>query len=233
MMKKNIFFTMIFALISMALVSCEDKETEGLSRFTYYPLLEIEGDGYMVIDKGSNFQDPGFTATLNGEDVSDQVTVNSNLDTSKSGIYTIVYSIKNADGIAANAHRTVVVLDPNSAVEGFYLNSADSYRLRQGAQVAYGAPYEVLIIDRGDGSYSVDDLLGGWYCQRAGYGTNYAMAAIVTIAADGTLSAIRTSVPGWGDGADSVEGTFDVATGTLSMKVVYAGMDFVQTWVKE
>lgn len=233
MMKKNIFFTMIFALISMALVSCEDKETEGLSRFTYYPLLEIEGDGYMVIDKGSNFQDPGFTATLNGEDVSDQVTVNSNLDTSKSGIYTIVYSIKNADGIAANARRTVVVLDPNSAVEGFYLNSADSYRLRQDAQVAYGAPYEVLIIDRGDGSYSVDDLLGGWYCQRAGYGTNYAMAGVISIAGDGTLSAIRTSVPGWGDAADSVEGTFDAATGTLSMKVVYAGMDFVQTWVKE
>lgn len=233
MMKKNIFFTMIFALISMALVSCEDKETEGLSRFTYYPLLELEGESYMVVGKGTNFQDPGFSATLNGEDVSSQVTVSSNVNTNKSGVYTVVYSIKNEDGIAANAKRTVVVLDLNSAVEGFYQITPDSYRLREGAQVAYGSPFEMLIIDNGDGTYNVDDLLGGWYCQRAGYGTNYAMAGVISIAGDGTLSAIRTSVPGWGDAADSVEGTFDAATGTLSMKVVYAGMDFVQTWVKE
>ena len=85
-MKKNIFFAMMLALVSFALTSCGDKETEGLSRFTYYPLLELEGDGYMVVGKGTTFQDPGFSATLNGEDVSSQVTVSSNVNTNKSGV---------------------------------------------------------------------------------------------------------------------------------------------------
>ena len=232
-MKKNIFFAMMLALVSFALTSCGDKDSEGLSRFTYYPVLELKGDGYMVVDKGSTFQDPGFTCTLNGEDVSSQVAVNSGVNTGKSGIYTVTYSIKNSDGITANAKRTVVVLDPNDPVEGFYLNKADSYRLRQGAQVAYGNVYEILLISNGDGSYNVDDLLGGWYCQRAGYGTNYAMEATIVINADGTVDCTYNYVPGWGDGLDDFEGSYDAATSTFSFNAVYAGMNFVQTWVKE
>lgn len=225
---------MILALVSFALTSCDgDKDSEGLSRFTYYPVLELQGESYMVVDKGATFQDPGFTATLNGEDVSSQVAVNSSVNTSKSGVYTVVYSIKNSDGITANAKRTVVVLDPSNAVEGFYLNQADSYRLREGAQVAYGRQFEILIIDNGNGTYSVDDLLGGWYCQRAGYGTNYAMEALITIADDGTVDCPYNYVPGWGDGLDDFEGSFDAATSTFQIKAVYAAMDFVQTWVKE
>ena len=232
-MKKNIFFAMMLALVSFALTSCGDKETEGLSRFTYYPLLELEGESYMVVGKGTNFQDPGFSATLNGEDVSSQVTVSSNVNTNKSGVYTVVYSIKNEDGITANARRTVVVLDLNSAVEGFYQITPDSYRLRECAQVAYGSPFEMLVIDNGDGTYDVDDLLGGWYCQRAGYGTNYAMAGVIAIEDDGSVICLANGVPGWGDEADAFEGTFDAATGTFNLKVTYAAMDFVQTWVKE
>jgi hypothetical protein len=196
-------------------------------------VLELEGDGYMVVGKGTTFQDPGFSATLNGEDVSSQVTVSSNVNTNKSGVYSVVYSIKNEDGITANARRTVVVLDLNSAVEGFYQITPDSYRLREGAQVAYGSPFEMLVIDNGDGTYDVDDLLGGWYCQRAGYGTNYAMAGVIAIEDDGSVICLANGVPGWGDEADAFEGTFDAATGTFNLKVTYAAMDFVQTWVKE
>ena len=224
---------MMLALVSFALTSCGDKESEGLSRFTYYPVLELLGDDYMVIDKGSTFQDPGFTATLDGEDVAGQVTVTSDVNTAKSGVYTVIYSIVNPDGITANAKRTVVVLDPNNAVEGFYLNQADSYRLRQGAQVAYGRQFEILIIDNGDGTYFVDDLLGGWYCQRAGYGTNYAMVATISVGADGAVSCSYSFVPGWADGLDDFEGTFDAATSTFHINAVYASMNFVQTWVKE
>ena len=223
----------VLCILCALCASCGDKDSEGLSRFTYYPVLELQGDEYMVVDKGTTFQDPGFTATLNGEDVSSQVTVNSNVNMNKSGVYTVVYSIKNSDGITANARRTVVVLDPNSAVEGFYLNAADSYRLREGAQVLYGRAYEVLIIDNGNGTYAVDDLLGGWYCQRAGYGTKYAMEATIAIADDGTVTCSYSYVPGWQDGLDDFEGTYDAATKTFSLKAVYAAMDFVQTWTKE
>lgn len=233
-MKKNIFFIMALAVASFTMTSCGDDESEGKSRFTFYPTIELEGSTYMVIDKGSTYQEPGYSSTMNGEDVSAQVTVTGNVDTSKSGVYTLTYStIKNEDGFGASATRTVVVLDPNSAVEGFYLTTADSYRLRQGTQVAYGSEYEILIIDNGDGTYDIDDILGGWYCQRAGYGTNYAMEGTLAIADDGTVTCLYNYVPGWGDGLDDFEGTFDAATSTFHINAVYAEMNFVQTWVKE
>jgi hypothetical protein len=233
-MKKNIFFAMMVAMVGLVLASCSNsKDSEGLSRFTYYPVLELEGDASMVVAKGSTFQDPGFKATLNGEDVSNQVVVNSNVNTAASGVYSVVYSIKNSDGITANAKRTVIVLDLNDPIEGFYLTQADSYRVREGAQVAYGNVFEILIIGNGDGTYDVDDLLGGWYCQRAGYGTNYALGGTIAIAEDGTVTCLKNYIPGWGNGLDSFEGTYNAATSTFNVKSVYAEMDFVQTWVKE
>ena len=231
-MKKNIFFAMMLALISFAMTSCGDKESEGLSRLTYYPLLELKGESYMYVAKGTNFTDPGFEASLNGEDVSDQVNINSNLNMKKSGIYTIVYSVKNSDGFSANAKRTVVVLDPNNAVEGRYTCKATSYRQREGAQVAYGRDFEILVIDNEDGTYFVDDLLGGWYCQRAGYGSNYAMEGLLTIDEDGTVGCVYAHVAGWNDGPNDLTGSYDAATKTFNINVLYAAMNFVQTWVK-
>lgn len=234
-MKKNIYFAMMLAMVSYVLTSCGDKDSEGLSRFTYYPLLELQGDATIVVDKGTTYQDPGFTATLNGEDVSSQVSVNSNVNMNKSGVYTVVYSIKNSDGIAANAKRKVIVLDPNSAVEGLYLTQADSYRDYNEKVVAFGSEFEILIIDNENGTYTVDDLFGGWYCQRAGYGTNYAMGGVISIADDGSVSCLSSKVPGWGDSLDGFSGTYDAATKTFNVVAVYNGntMFFHQTWVKE
>ena len=76
-------------------------------------------------------------------------------------------------------------------------------------------------------------MLGGWYYYRAGYGVRYAMQAVFSVAADGTVTLLDGYVPGWDDGPDGYTGTFDAATGTFNMNTVYAGMDFVQTWVKQ
>ena len=221
----------MLALVSFALTSCGDKDSEGLSRFTYYPVLELQGETSLVVAKGSTFQDPGYTATLNGEDVSSQVTVNSNVNTAKSGVYTVVYSIKNDDGITANAKRKVIVLDLNSSIEGFYLTKADSYRSYNGNNVAYGRAFEILVIDNGDGTLDVDDLFGGWYCQRAGYGTNY--CCVGTIALNGSdVSLVSSNVPGWGDELVDLTGTY--ADGIFQIEAEYvSGMKFFQTWVKE
>ena len=229
-MKKNILFTMLFALVALVMTSCS-KDSEGLSRITYYPSIELKGDSYLVWEKGVAYQEPGYTSEMNGEDVSSQVTITGNVDVNKSGIYTLTYTTtENADGFDASASRTVVVLDSKSAVEGFYMNQATSNR----NGTAYGKSYEVLVIDNGDGTVSVDDILGGWYCQRAGYGTNYAMTATLAIAGDGTLSLVKSYVPGWGDGLDSLEGSFDAATSTFNFVCVYAGsLTFTETWVKE
>ena len=230
-MKKNILYTMLFALITLVMTSCGDKKSEGKSRITYYPSIELLGDTYLVWEKGVAYEEPGYKSDLNGEDVTSQVTVAGAVDVNKSGIYTLTYTtVKNEDGFDASASRTVVVLDSSSKVEGFYMNQATSNR----NGTAYGKNFEVLVIDNGDGTVDVDDILGGWYCQRAGYGANYAMAATLAIAEDGTLTLIDSFVPGWADGLDSLEGTFDFATSTFNFVCVYAGsLTFTETWVKE
>ena len=226
-MKKIFYFVIAAAALVFATTACE-KTSEGLTGITYYPVINLQGDSYMVVDKGSTFVDPGFTAELNGEDYSSQVSIISNVNTDMSGIYTVSYSAVNEDGFAATVIRTVVVLDPNDPVEGFYtVNSASN---RNGTK--YGG-YEVLIIN--DGScYTVDDLLGGWYRDRAGYGDNYAMQGWVSIAEDGTAELLDSYVPGWGDSADSFEGSYDFATSTFNYVVVYAGtLNFNVILVKE
>jgi len=229
-MKKNILFSMLFALCALVLTSC-DKKSEGLSRVTYYPSITLDGDSYMVWEKGEAYVEPGYYSELNGEDVTSQVTVSGNVDVNKSGIYTLTYTtVKNEDGFDASASRTVVVLDSKSPIEGFYMNQATSNR----NGTAYGKNYEVLVIDNGDGTVSFDDALGGWYCQRAGYGTKYAMSATIGVAADGTMTLISSFIPGWGDGLDSLEGTFNAGSSTFNFVCVYAGsLTFTETWIKE
>ena len=225
---------MLFAVVALLVTSCGDKETEGKSRFTYYPTIELEGDTYLVWDKGTPFVDPGYVSTMNGEDVTAEVIISGTPDVNKSGIYTMTYTTKkNDDGFDASASRTVVVLDPNSAVEGFYLTQPDSYRTYNGNEVAFGNAFEILIIDNGDGTLYVDDLFGGWYCQRAGYGTKYAMGGTISLAADGTVGLISSLVPGWGDSLDDLTGSY--ADGVFTIDAVYNGftMHFYQTWVKE
>jgi uncharacterized lipoprotein YehR (DUF1307 family) len=230
-MKKNILYTMLFALVALVMTSCGDKKSEGLSRITYYPSIQLKGDSYLVWEKGVAYEEPGYVSELNGEDVTSQVTVSGAVDVNKSGIYTLTYTtVKNSDGFDASASRTVVVLDSSSAIEGFYMNQATSNR----NGTAYGKNFQVLVIDNGDGTISVDDLLGGWYCQRAGYGTKYAMSGVLGVAEDGTLTLIDSYIPGWGDGLDSFEGKFDAATSTINFVCVYAGsLTFTETWVKQ
>lgn len=234
-MKIKYFLFALLAIMTMA--SCSDKDSEGLTRITYYPTIELSGDSYMVIQKGSDYEEPGYSSFLNGEDVTDKVTVTSNVDTSKSGVYTVTYTtMTNEDGYGASASRTVVVLDLNDAVEGFYLTSADSYRDYGGTIAAFGAEYETLVIGNGDGTYYFEDLLGGWYSLRAGYGSNYALTGNVSIADDGTMSVIDSYLAGWasyGYALEAFSGTYDYSSSSLSMVVTYVGMDFHITMTKE
>ena len=234
-MRKNIFIAMVLLASVMAFTSCDDDSTGGLTRITYYPELTLEGDETVYLDKGSEYVEPGYTALLNGEDVSDQVIVSGTVDGSTSGIYTITYTIYNEDGFSSSATRTVIVLDPNDEVEGIYYTDANSYRLYSGNQVVYGGSYEILIINYG-GYYYVDDLLGGWYRDRAGYGDNYAMQGYIYVNDDYTVELLDSYVPGWGDTAEFMsDGKFDPETGTMSWMIEYTTypMDFYVTMYKQ
>lgn len=225
-MKRNIWYFAAFVGLILGFTACE-KQSAGLTSITYYAQIILEGDAYMVVPKGSVFVDPGFTANIKGEDISDKVSVSGEVDTSASGVYTLTYSAKNADGFVATAVRTVVVLDVTDAVEGIWkLNQANSFRIYDGgAPAPYKGAFELLIIKQDDGSYFVEDLMAGWYAQGAGYGADYAMMAYVSIADDGKVELLASSVPGWGDAADDLQnGLYDAATSTITYQLFYGGV---------
>lgn len=199
---KKIIFSMIMALPVLLLGSCE-KESEGLTRITYYPILTLEGDETVIVNKGGSYVEPGYSASLNGEDVSSQVVVEDNIDPTKSGVYSVSYKITNSDGFSSSASRSIIVLDSADPVEGIYVTDSKSYRDYNGKKVEYGKEFEFLVFNRGS-YYEFSDLFAGWYEQRAGYGAAYAMTAKVTLADDGTMAIVESFLKGWGDSANGL-----------------------------
>lgn len=221
-MKKNIFYIMLLLLTSaVSFTSCDDDSSAGVTSITYYPVLTLKGDATMYADKGAAFTDPGCAGDLNGEDISSQLKVTGTVDTSKSGIYTLTYSATNADGFSASVSRTVIVTDPTDAKEGvFYTDAANSYRDYSGNK-AFGDNFEIIIINNGDGTYHVSDLLGGWYSQKAAYGSNYNMEGDVKFAEDGTMTLLNSLIGGWGDSLVGFSGKFDAASSSYTWDAEY------------
>lgn len=222
---------MVCVLSVLSLSSCGDDSSEGLTRITYFPSLTLKGGSTVYVDKGSTWEDPGFTSEMNGEDVSDKVTISGSVDTSKSGIYNLTYtSMTNDDGFNSTATREVIVTDPNDPVEGLWtVNSSTSYRSYNGSDRAFASDFQILILNNGDGSYYVSDLFGGWYDQGSGYGASYACVGNVTIAANGTISLVNSSVAGWGDSLVGLtDGVYDAANSTIHFNAEYvSGMHFI------
>ncbi len=223
-MKKSIICLVSLLCLALGFTSCEKKQSAGKTNITYYAEIVLNGDATMVVGKGTTFVDPGFKATMKGEDVTDKVTVTSTVDTSTSGIYSITYSIVNADGFLASTSRTVIVLDLTDPVEGFWACTPTSFREYNGNKVEYGASFQILIIQEEPGIYYVDDLFAGWYCQRAGYGDAYSMEGYVGVAGDGTISLLASKIAGWGDSLDALnDGKFDATNKTITYQAVYNG----------
>lgn len=225
-MKKNIIYAMLLALGIITLASC-DKDTEGLSRITTYAVLEMNGESFMKVNVGGSFNDPGCVATMGGEDVTDQIQVNSNVDTSKPGFYNVNYVVYNDDGFPASASRTVMVVDPNNFA-GVYLGESEF-----GSRHYYDAP--INITKRADGTFLIDDLAGGFYCygRYPGYEPTYDfhLEAILQLNADNTIEVLAQGGWYWGDPMEDVSGSYDPATGTIKL-VMDFGAPFYVTLTK-
>ena len=213
------------AVVASSLWSCS-KDDEPDPTIMYYPSIELEGEEYMYLTEGATFVDPGFTAMKDGEESNGDVVVTNNINNSKPGLYEVDYAIYNEYGYSANATRYVMVIAEGDKASGIYEVQPDSYRDYNG-EVYYGG-YQIQVIGNGDGTYYVDDIFGGWYYYRAGYGFNYAMQGEITIAADGTVTLDKAHLIGWGDSVnDFTDGRFDAATGTLSWSTSYTDNNMI------
>lgn len=221
-MKKTLSYLLIFVL-SVALWSCE-KTTEGLTRITYYPTLEILGEPTIILNVGETYTDEGCYAELNGEDVSSEVQATSNIDNTTPGVYSISYIIYNADGFSTTASRTVYVVDTEN-IATLYLGESMA-----GTKHYYDAL--IYITDNGDGTYHLDDLMGGFQFNglNPGFEPTYDFHAEVDfqINADNSIS-LTSEVGSWyfGDTGDVVlglnSGSYDPATKTFNLDVDYGG----------
>ena len=227
-MKKNILLIAALALLTLGFTSCE-KESEGLTRITYYATLELEGPTYTEIHKGDPDSEPGYSAVMQGKDVTSQVKVTGSVNPQVAGVYTVVYSIENADGFVSSSSRTVIVIDADDPIQGHWTVTPTSFRSYKGNDVEYGDSFDILIVgNNGDGNYYVDDLFAGWYAQRAGYGSNYAMEGVIKVADDGTITLLESLVAGWGDSLAGIkDGKYDSAAKQIVYKATYvSGMVF-------
>ena len=74
------------------------------------PIISLEGDAEMAVEQGSDFVDPGATAT-DETDGAVTVSVSGSVDSETAGTYTLVYTATDAAGNEASVERVVVVAD--------------------------------------------------------------------------------------------------------------------------
>lgn len=226
-MKKNIFITMALAVAaSSALTSCSDEESEGKSRYTYYAILELNGDAKMTTEVGQTFNDPGCKATMGGEDVSDKVVTTGAVNTSKAGFYTLNYEVTNPDGFSASASRTVAVVDKGNFASAYWGES------QYGSRHYYMAP--ITITAKGDGTYVINDVLGGFYSygrypQYLGSSYNFLADGVLSLNADNTINLLQ--VGSWYFGQYPITlpegaGTYNPQTGDIELNLDFDGDPF-------
>ena len=227
-MKKIFFYGLALCLSAMTLTSCSSDEDHTDTRVTYYINLTINGDEVVYLDANSTYNDAGCKAEANGQDVSDKIIIDNPVDTKNIGPYTVTYSAVNEDGFASQAYRTVYVGTPvvSAVANGSFRQTYNDDGTPK-AQVAWSG-YDIDLLTDGNGKYWVEDLLGGYYEQRAGYGSSYSMKGYLQVNADNTVDLVGGgNVVGWSDAYDEFKnGKFDPATNTISYTVVYADMDF-------
>lgn len=94
---KNIKY-LFFILLAVAVSSCEyfespDETVAVRKGFITYPAITLNGDQYVTVQAGSDYEDPGVVATLGTEDISGDVLVTGEVDPNTPGMYVLTYSV--------------------------------------------------------------------------------------------------------------------------------------------
>jgi hypothetical protein len=220
-MKSKILKTILGLFVAIAFTSCKDITTEGFDRITYYPILTMLGDETVYVPLNSTYTDAGYTAEMNGEDVTSQVEVKSTVKTSAVGLYSITYSIANSDGISAFQTRRVYVYDAvgvnTDDLSGDYTSTILRTRLSDGLTGNRG-PFTLTLTKVAPGHYFCSDLLAGWYW--IGGGATYASYhydGIIRVAADGTVTSDCIGDTPWHGKVNFLSGaSYNFETGVMT-----------------
>lgn len=121
----HVKITLIALIIVFFTIGC--KKDYGPSKPTFWPNIVINGSSFVAVPVGSAYEDSGAVVTINSEPV--PYETESNVDTSTTGVYSVVYTAVNEDGISASQTRTVIVVDTaaaNDDLSGTYQRSTNT-----------------------------------------------------------------------------------------------------------
>lgn len=81
------------------------------------PVMNKNGDGTIAVDYGSSYSDAGATASKDGRDLTDLISVSGLPDTHEHGLYVVTYAVTDpVSGLSATTTRVVQVgLPPRSS----------------------------------------------------------------------------------------------------------------------
>lgn len=82
--------------------------------------LMLNGDEVVYLPVGYSYEEQGATAYSNNKNISNEIKINSNINTNQVGVYNVIYTI-NQDNITKNVSRKVIVFDLNNLIS--YNNS--------------------------------------------------------------------------------------------------------------
>ena len=215
-MKKYIY--LLLAAVGVLFASaCHKITTEDQSWVTYYPEIILEGDNPLVLSLGETFTEPGYSATLFGNDVTSEVVVSSEVNTATFGVYSIEYATVNADGYPWSVVRDVYVLNPG------HIDNLYKVKCEVGT-TKYEFTLPVTKVS-GD-TYHIGDIMGGFYSLGKypgyeAYGYDFWGEADFTINPDNSIT--LGTVGDWffltSYDYTTFVGTYDPVKGTLSWTI--------------
>lgn len=193
-MKIYKFCSIIF--FALFLFSC-DKETENLSRPTYYVAFEILGDNPAIVQVGEPYVDAGAIATIRGNNVSNMDIV-SNVVYDEMGLYKVEYSSTNADGLKSRAIRDVIVCNPSVTTDlsGTWDVNRDgtSFWASGALNRYYGGPgYTVTISRVAPGFFFISDYLAGFWNVNQGRGPIAVIFGYFALNEDKSIDALSSN----------------------------------------
>jgi len=202
----------IIPVLFVLFISCEENDTEGVSRITFYNDIELNGAENFIVEQGASFTDPGAIASEGETDVTDKIVVSGNVNTSVVGYYPVTYNIKNIDGFAKSITRQVFVLPTTRS-------KSDIYEGTFTGDVSTGTHADATEITHlGNGLYHCSDFIGGRYNIGFGYGPVYKLHGYFYVNGDGLSHGALV--------VNSVWGNWDISTPTLSGTTFSHGISF-------
>ncbi len=237
---KNIIIISIVFILTLFSTGCE-KETEGISKITYFADFTMAGEDVIFHELGTPFDDPGATATESGQTLPVTISVTgtyfgytgASVDVDHPDEYVVRYTAVNSDGFPGSTFRTVYVYsngDLVNSIEGIYTSTI----VRNGVASAQYEDLEYIIIKKvGANTYTISCAIGGYYAIGRGYGVNYLASGCVITANDipsNDFSYTQFSVGAFGGVAEMSGMTVDPVAKTIYFESAWdAGYTFAIT----